>query len=148
MSDLIKEIEMRIASKRKELEDEERALAVIKRMMEQSPAFRIPGAEPLGTIKFEELVGGVERTKKRTLTDEVRDVVAQFGNNEFTVAHIEAALNKLGVSLDAKAPRARIGIAVSNLAEEGFVVRTFDGAGNVPHRYKLKQFMDEGSDLV
>ncbi|MDP2266363.1 MAG: hypothetical protein Q8J70_07410, partial [Thiobacillus sp.] len=123
MSDVIKEIEMRIAAKRKELEDEEQALAVIKRMMGQS------AAESLGAIKFEELAGGVKSTKKRTLTDEVRDVVAQFGNNEFTVAHIEAALKKMGVSLDAKAPRARIGIAVSNLAEEDFVVRTADGAG-------------------
>lgn len=148
MTDLIKELEMRVAAKRKELEDEEKALAVVKRMMSQSsgiqPAVAAP-KEQLESIKFEDLIGSVEKTKKRTLIDEVRDIVAQFGKNEFTVAHIEAALKKTGVAVDAKSPRARIGIALSNILEEGFVIRTFDGAGNVPHRYKLKSAIEDES---
>lgn len=139
MTDLIKELEARISAKRKELEDEENALITIRRMMGQPQVNTdqiIPVKDQVGAIKFEDLVGNV--VKKRTLIDEVRDVVMQFGENEFTVAHIEAALNKLGIPIDAKNPRARIGIAVSNIVNEGLIVKTVTGGGNVPHRYKLK----------
>lgn len=139
MKYLIKELEARIAAKRKELEDEERALATVRRMIEQPsliPDNQTQQADNKGQINFEDLVGKVER--KRTLIDEVRDVVKKFGENEFTVAHIEGALNKLGIPIDAKNPRARIGIAVANIVDEGLIVRTATGGGNVPHRYKLK----------
>lgn len=138
MTDLIKELEARVAAKRKELEEEENALTTVRRMMGQPHENKAPGSAngSIGEIKFEDLIGGVE--KKRTLIDEVRDVVLKFGENEFTVAHIEAALKKLGVPVDAKNPRARIGIAVSNIVDEGLIVKTATGGGNVPHRYKLK----------
>lgn len=137
MIDLIKELEARVAAKRKELEEEENALATVRRMMGQPQVNKALGAAngSVGEIKFEDLIGGVE--KRRTLIDEVRDVVIKFGGNEFTVAHIEAALNKLGIAIDAKNPRARIGIAVSNIVDEGLIAKTVTGAGNVPHRYKL-----------
>ena len=146
MQNLIKELEGRVAAKRKELEDEENALATIRRMMSQ-PSTIQPSAtgqkEILGSIKFEDLIGSVEKIKKRTLTDDVRDVVSQFGKHEFTVAHIDAALTRVGVVVDAKSPRARIGISLAKLVEDGTVIKIAEGGGNVPHRYKLK---DEGND--
>lgn len=136
MTDLIKELEARIAAKRKELENEEQALATVRRMLGQPSAIPTQQAVRNGQIDFADLIGNVE--KKRTLIDEVRDVVKKFGENEFTVAHIEAALKKLGIAVDAKNPRARIGIAVSNIAEEGLIAKTESGGGNIPHKYKLK----------
>jgi len=144
MSDILEEFEQRIAANKRDLEEQEHALAVLRRTMGKAgsqPQGFVINATP-GTFKFEELVGGVEKTKKRTLIDEVRDVVMLFGENEFTVAHIEAALKKTGVVVDAKNPRARIGIAVSTVLEEGLIVRTAEGGGNVPHRYKLKSAVD------
>ena len=149
MADIIKELEMRVAAKRRELEDEEKALAVVRRMMGQPLAPATVGGESkpeFEQIKFEDLIGSVEKTKKRTLIDEVRDVVSRFGTNEFTVAHIEAALKKTGVAVDAKNPRARIGIALSTVLDEGLIARTAEGGGNVPHRYKLKSAVDAESD--
>ena len=140
MTDLIKELEARISAKRKELEDEESALATVRRMMEQPTIALVGGAAHKGEIDFANLIGNNE--KKRTLIDEVRDVVKKFGENEFTVAHIEAALNKLGIEIDAKEPRARIGIAVSSIVKEGLIMRTFKGAGNVPHKYRLKSAIE------
>lgn len=142
MTDLIKELEARIAAKRQELEDEENALATVRRMMRQPQANKahITAKEQAGSIKFEDLIGNAE--KKRTLIDEVRDVVLRFGENEFTVAHIEAALKKIGVVIDAKNPRARIGIAITPIVDEGLIVRTATGGGNVPHRYKLKSALN------
>lgn len=137
--DIISELEKRIADKRKELEEEEKALEVVRRMVGKSfPAKQIDDdrEDKSQGFKFEDLLGSVE--KKRTLLDEIRDVVSNFGDNEFTVAHIEAALNAKMVKIDAKAPRARIGIVMAQLVEEELVIRTYQGAGNVPHRYKLK----------
>jgi hypothetical protein len=143
MTDLITELEMRVAAKRKELEEEENALATVRRMMGQAPLSNNQPIVDKGQIDFSNLIGNSE--KKRTLVDEVRDVVLKFGTYEFTVAHIEAALKKLEIPVDAKNPRARIGIAVSNILEEGLIVRTFEGGGNVPHRYKLKSAVDAES---
>ena len=146
MADLIKELEARISVKRKELEDEERALVVVKRMMGQLSNDLPLGntsKEQLASINFDDLIGTIE--KKRTLIDEVRDVIRQFGKNEFTVAHIEAALKKIGIAVDAKSPRARISIVLSTIVDEGLIVKTMVGGGNVPHRYKLK---DSGHDLA
>ena len=146
MTGFIEELEARIAAKRQELEDEENALATVKRMMKQPQANKahITAKEQTGSIKFEDLIG--DEKKKRTLIDEVRDVVLRFGENEFTVAHIEAALKKLGVVIDAKNPRARIGIAITPVVNEGLIVMTEKGGGNVPHRYKLKAAV--GSDMA
>lgn len=148
MSDILEEFEKRIAANKRDIEEQEHALAVLKRTMGKPPVSRI---DPIinkgqtGQIKFEDLVGSVEKTKKRTLIDDVRDVVMLFEGNEFTVAHIEAALKKTGVIVDAKNPRARIGIALSTVLDEGLIVRTAEGGGNVPHRYKLKSAVDAES---
>ena len=148
MADILMEFEQQIAANKKDIEEQERALAVLRRTMargaDQSLLF-VPGVQKVGKIIFEDLLGSVEKAKKRTLIDETRDIVAQFGNHEFTVAHIEAALKKTGKVVDVKNPRARIGIALSSLLEEEFVIRTFDGAGNVPHRYKLKSAIEDES---
>lgn len=149
MVGILLEFEQRIAAKRKELEEEEHALAVLKRSMGVSATVDEAAVSRPSLaskqLRFEDL--GVEALKKRTLTDDVRDVVRQFGDNEFTVTHIEAALKQLGVVIDAKSPRARISIAAANLVEEGVVVKTYEGAGNVPNRYKLKSATNAESEL-
>lgn len=146
MTDIFAEFERRIAVKKRELDEEERALAVLKRTMAQD--FGQPesgdGQAWSETFKFEELIGSVEKSKKRTLVDDVRDVVSKFGLNEFTIAHVDAGLGKMGVVVNAKSPRARMSLALGKLVDEGFIVMTFKGAGNVPNRYKL----NEGSSLL
>jgi hypothetical protein len=88
-------------------------------------------------IQLNDLFSDVEN-RRRTLTDDVRDVVRRFGTQEFTVAHAEAAMKRLGIELVGKTPRARIALAITKLCDEKTVVRTFVGAGNVPHRYRLQ----------
>lgn len=140
MSDIFAEFEKRIAAKKRELAEEEHALAVLKRTMAQDMGRpKDNGDEWSGAIKFEDLAGSVEKSKKRTLVDDVRDVVSQFGSNEFTIAHVDAALGKMGVVVDAKSPRARMSVALGKLVDENFVVMTFKGGGNIPNRYKLNE---------
>lgn len=141
MNDIFAEFEKRIAAKKRELEEEERALAVLKRTMarpqDQSGNDQIIPVE--NSFKFEDLIGSVEKTKKRTLVDDVREAVSKFGSNEFTISHVDAALNKMGVVIDAKNPRARMSMSLAKLVDDGYVVKVFEGAGNVPHKYKLNE---------
>lgn len=149
MSDIIAEFEKRIAANKRELEEQERALAVLKRTMgiaasEQQFPSDIK-EKTTDILNFDDLVGTIQKSKKKTLADEVKNIVSLFGSNEFTVTHVEAALKQRGIEIDAKNPRARIAIALGQIAEEGFVKRVFEGAGNVPHRYMLNQ---NGHDLA
>lgn len=88
-----------------------------------------------------ELTGS--QSQKRTLTDDVKDVITRFGAQEFTIAHVEGALKKIGVEVTGKSPRTRISVSLANLADENFVMRTFKGAGNTPNRYRVRSQMTE-----
>ena len=139
MSDLIKELEDRVAVKRMELEEDERALQRVRRMMGlSSVSTPTPQDEKelLGTVDFNELLGSVQKNRKRTLLDDVRNVVSKFEDNEFSVPLVEAVLHKLGVSIDGKSPRASLSLALAKLVDEGVIKRVFVGKGNIPHRYK------------
>lgn len=97
-------------------------------------------------IHLNDLFTDVEN-RRRTLTDDVRDVVRRFGTQEFTVAHVEAAMKRLGIEVVGKTPRSRIALAVTKLCEEEILVRSFVGGGNVPHRYRLQASVTD-EDLV
>jgi hypothetical protein len=85
-----------------------------------------------------------ESSRRKTFNDDVRDVVRRFGGQEFTNAHAEAAMKKLGIEIVGKTPRSRISLAFAKLVEDGFLIRTFIGGGNVPHRYKLRSAVPAG----
>lgn len=78
------------------------------------------------------------KSDRKTLTSEVKNVIKRFGDQEFTVAHVHAALKRLGViKPEAKSIRATIAAILSKLQENNELSRTFTGKGNVPHKYKL-----------
>jgi DNA-binding transcriptional ArsR family regulator len=94
-----------------------------------------------GIISLDTLIPEI---KRRTVIDDIHDVVGRFGNQEFTVVHVEAALKKTGYEFKGdKSPRPRISTALGKLEDQGVIVRSFEGKGNVPHRYKLKGEIDE-----
>lgn len=138
MSDPFYELEQRIAAGKKALEEQERLLASLKLSMGVGISRSSVNAlihEPT-TEKFDELFNDENLNKKRTLTDDVKDVIDKFGRKEFTVAIVESALAKTGVVIDAKQPRARIAVAIGKLVENGDVVISYKGLGNTPNRYK------------
>lgn len=77
-------------------------------------------------------------SQRKTFVDDVRNVVRRFGRQEFTNAHVEAAMKRLGIGIVGKTPRQRISLAFTKLVEERVIVRSFIGGGNVAHRYKLR----------
>lgn len=96
--------------------------------------------EQLAEIDLSELAEE-STARRRTMVDDVRDVVRRFGRQEFTNAHAEAAMRRLGIEIVGKTPRSRISLAFAKLVEEGVLARTFIGGGNVPHRYRLRAHM-------
>lgn len=131
------------------LEGKEQALKVLEEMRSPAAPVSEVGAEALSTddvtsiISLDDLDGG-DASKRKTLIDDVREVVQRFGGQEFSIAHAEAAMKRLGIEIAGKTPRSRIALTFVKLCDEGYLVRTFVGGGNVPHRYKLRNAMTEG----
>jgi hypothetical protein len=140
--DPIAELEKRIQESKRLVTEQENALAVLKKafggaIYAPTPALGKSKVQQSGTFSFDDL--SVPDTKQRSkVTEDVKSVVSNFGTNEFTVLHVEAALLQRGIVIDSKSPRARISLAMAKLLDEGFVTRVFEGSGNVPHRYLLK----------
>ena len=76
---------------------------------------------------------------RKTLMDDISSVVSKLGEQEFMVTSVEAVLKAQGVVIEGKSPRARIASTLGKLLEQGKLVQTFKGSGNVPHRYRLAQ---------
>lgn len=96
-----------------------------------------------GVIQLDQLI--VPASSKRTLADDVEDVVKRFGDQEFSVAHVDIVMQQQDIKDKSGEyfPRSRLSTALGNLEEEGLIDRVFKGAGNVPHRYKLKKLEHE-----
>lgn len=142
LDDLRKEIE----EDRKSLSEKEAVLRFLEgRVSSSSASGKIVHESPLpqndGIISLDSLIPEMRR---RTVIDDIQGVIGRFGNQEFTVVHVEAALKQTGYEFKGeKSPRPRISTALGKLEDQGVIVRTFEGKGNVPHRYKLKGEIDE-----
>lgn len=87
----------------------------------------------------------VSNQYRKTLIDDVWAVVSKLGDQEFMVTSIEAVLNAQGVSIEGKAPRARIASTLTKLLAEGKITQSFKGGGNVPHKYQIAK---KGKDVI
>ena len=138
------ELRKEIDADRKALTEKEAVLRFLERKDGKTSApISIEGVTMRndGVIQLDELIPAVGR---RTLFTDVQDVISRFGDQEFTVVHVEAALKKTGVEVKGgKFPRSRISTALSKLEDTGVIVKTFEGKGNVPHRYKVKENIND-----
>ncbi|HUX89558.1 MAG TPA: hypothetical protein VMV48_02565 [Gallionellaceae bacterium] len=139
---------------RKEIDAEEKSLnekkAVLRYLESKSgkPPNPIKSSAPAisgGVIQIDQLI--VPETGRRTLVDDVDDITKRFGSQEFTVVHVDVVMQQQGIKDKSGEffPRSRISTALSKLEDDGLIVRTFKGAGNVPHRFKRK---DDDHDLA
>jgi phosphopantetheine adenylyltransferase len=102
-----------------------------------------PSAIGGGVIQLDQLI--IPESERRTLSDDIGDIIKRFGSQEFTVAHIDVVMQQQGIKDKAGEfiPRSRISTALGKLEDDGLIVRTFKGAGNVPHRFKVKGAMND-----
>ena len=139
--DLISDLQNEVNEARKAVEQKEQLLALLlERVGAPTPATADKATIPEdnGIIKLDGLPIS-KANGKRTLTDEVKDVVSRFGDQEFNVVHVHAVLEQRGIPIAGKLPRARISVSLNDLIENGTIEKTFQGKGNVPNRYKLVQ---------
>ncbi len=147
--DLVADLEREIEVDRRALAAKEAALELLKGRLRGSPskAPAIQTAERAAPAEGElfdlDSLDVLDASRRRTFVDELRDAVARFGPQEFSIGHVEAALKRLGIEVAGKTPRSRISASLSKLHEEGYLWKTSEGGGNVPHRYRIRSQMTD-----
>lgn len=155
MEDAIRELRGEIEATRLDLDAKVRSLRVLENILEkmnggtveknsqQSNSHTVESTEHAPElIDLQELNEGFG-TKKRTLADDIKDLLPKFGTQEFNIAHVEAILKRAGIEVIAKSPRSRISVALTKLCEDNVVVKTFSGAGNTPNKYRARATMTD-----
>lgn len=145
---VLSDLKKQVAQKRKELEEQEQALALLEKLVGTTSGASqesLPLDE--GVIKLDELDLAEHGGKRRSsLVNDVIEVVKRLGDQEFSIVHIDALLRKMGKVTGDKPLRSRISSILSRLEEEGGLERTFTGKGNVPHRYRRKGQLQSAID--
>ena len=136
--DVIEKLREREQKFEQELADIKSAIKVIEQYGDQAatPSPHVPLGES-GIIDFDDLQLPKKTVEKRvTVKDQIKEIITRFGGKEFTVNHVVAAMRQSGKGSDAPAFRNRVSIIVKGFSDEGFLMRTYKGAGNDPHKYK------------
>ncbi len=112
---------------RRELEERERALAKVEEMLREESSMHedVPIPPPVPRVEG--------------LADAVRMAVTAMGLSEFGVTDIEAYLKNQGFDLPKVDPRSRIAMVLQHLRKSGEIVRTVEGTGRAPNRYRVKK---------
>jgi hypothetical protein len=147
---IVADLEREIEADRKALHAKEAALELLKGRLKTGPARPVVAVQASAHIASadDELfdvssLEVAEVSRRRTFVDDLREALARFRGQEFSIGHVEAALKRLGIEVAGKTPRSRISASLSRLNEEGFLVKTFEGGGNVPHKYRIRSHMSE-----
>ena len=122
--DQISQLRKKLSYERKLLEDRERAISIVEQMLREDG------------VQVSLPLPGIALAKQHGLQGNVKHVIEQLGNIEFTIADIETRFKGSELPLPKKNPKARIAMVLQTLRERNEIVRTFDGAG-APHRYKI-----------
>lgn len=152
IEDAIREMRADIEHSRLELDAKVRSLKVLEGVLEKMKGKTVETTSsvmateqtaqtPDGMIDLSELAGASQT--KRTLIDDIRDVLPRFGAQEFNITHVEITLKRLGIEVTGKYPKSRISVSLVKLCDEGLLARTFTGSGSVPHRYRTRSTMTE-----
>jgi DNA-binding transcriptional ArsR family regulator len=138
----LSELRRQIEANKALLAEQERALMVLEKMMGYSSKPNIAASLPPIITPVQTTMIAIEALDnetdgdKQTLRAQIIDLIERLGDQEFSVAHIDAALKRMGITVNGKYPRSRISMVLAKLENGGILVRTFTGGGNVPHKYK------------
>lgn len=138
----LNELRREIEADRKSLAEKEAVVRFLEQREGKKETTPIAASITEGVIQLDDLMPEIG---KRTLVSDVKDVVSRFGNQEFSVVHVDTVMKQRGIDINGKSPRSRIAVALGKLEEDGVIVKTFSGKGNVPNKYRLKE---SGDDLV
>lgn len=134
-------LQIEVEEDRRSLFEKEAALRFLQRAeaLRQSrvgASFAAPEGVIPAPIDLNRVVGAPP-ARARTLAEEVDAVVRRLGEQEVSVPLVQVLLEKEGVTVGGKYPRSRLSTIMNDLMATGLLVRSFEGGGNVPHRYRL-----------
>ncbi|MEX2198899.1 MAG: hypothetical protein WD886_08815 [Burkholderiales bacterium] len=120
-------IEKNLESRRKQLDDDARAIARVRRMLDEARNGAVQAHLPLG-----QSVRPI-----RGFNDAVRSAARGTNGAEFTVPGIEHMLRQQGVKLPGKKSRPRISTVLKEMVDKKILVVVRPGTGKQPHVYKV-----------
>jgi hypothetical protein len=151
---MIEELRKKIAENKKEIEEQELALAVIERMFpasvfphaphvveEQRTPYGVPNTASHEAVPDEDTSRhGVAYVAPPKLSqkESVKLAIDKLSGNEFTVSVIDDVLKQESMQFEGKNPKNRISVVLGSLEADGVIRKVVTGGGNVPHRYKKK----------
>jgi hypothetical protein len=123
-------IEKQLGLRRRELEDDARAIARVRRMLEES---KNGAVQPHLQLSH----GGNGASHSDMGFNEAVRLAARATNGaEFTVPMIEAVVRKQGVKMPNKKIRPRISTVLKDLVDKKILVVVRPGHGKTPHVYR------------
>lgn len=138
---LIQYLEEQIEKERTALQIKEKLLGELKSKISPSNVTQNivnqlhQQAQSSGSINVHDLIE--EIPKRKSIIDEIREIVDRFGDQEFTVQHVDAVYKtNHGIPSSDTSNRTKISTALTKLKNNGLISITFKGGGNVPNRYK------------
>ena len=143
----IEAIRKEIETLRKKIEEKKAILNFLESKRQKKPT-TITSDASSERLDVSSLMADVEK-QKPTIINEVRRVINEyFEDKEFTAAHVIGALSKLNlIPPDNKSIRQRVSSILITLHEKEEIERTYEGSGNVPHRYRrMKNFSDDAEN--
>ncbi|MER0170360.1 MAG: hypothetical protein DU489_07100 [Nitrosomonas sp.] len=76
--------------------------------------------------------------KKPNFPDKIREIYSQLGDREFEVPNIAFLMQKKGIITEIDNNiKAKISTILAHDTKRGKLIRTFQGQGNTPHKYKI-----------
>ncbi len=155
IEDAIRELRADIENSKLDLDAKNRSLKVLEGVFEKMTKKAVQNSSLTtenddngqavnhdGFISIDDL-SDVNEPKKRTLMDDIKDVLPRLGSQEFNISHVDRALKLMKIAVAGKSPRSRISVALARLSEERVLARTFTGAGNTPNKYRVQSTMTE-----
>lgn len=127
----LESLRKKLDQKRRELDEQERALAKVEQMLREEMEEQAQGVPQLPIFAPAPSATG--------FAEAVRIAVAALENMEFTVHDVEDYLETHGYELPKADPRSRIAMVFQSMREKGLIVRTLEGKGRIPSKYRVKK---------
>lgn len=141
----IQELKEKIERSKLILQEQEKALQIVEAMLSDKTYIPTHGVNQADNIEISNKQIMLDSLPTHsTFKDEVFEIIKKLGDQEFNVVQIESVFTKIGKPVTGSTPRSRISMSLSKLIADGKIIRTFQGSGHVPHRYKIKY---ESSDI-
>ena len=100
----------------------------------------VPEIAETGEIDLAELeIQSTPTTSGDSLYSSVEGLIKRFGEQQFSVTHVEAVLRKMGQGSESKHFKNRISLVLRKLLDNEVIELTHKGSGNIPHRYRNRQ---------